>query len=332
MILVTGGAGFIGSHTCVELLKSGFNLVVIDNLSNAPASNIERVEQISGQAVHFVNADIRHKAELQLVFELYAIEAVIHFAGLKSPVKSLQLPADYYCNNVVGTLNLLAVMAEHGCKRLIFSSSASVYASSAVAVSEQSELAPATPYSRSKYMVEQVLQDVYQADPQWHIAILRYFNPVGAHPSGLLGENPCGVASNLMPCLLRVATGQQQQLLVFGDDYATPDGSGIRDYIHVMDLAAAHVAALYKLVNAVQVFNIGTGVGHSVFKLIECFESVTQQKIAYQVVGRRPNDLAFSLADPSLANQRLKWRATLTLADMCADSWRWQLNHQRLLN
>lgn len=330
MILVTGGAGYIGSHTCIELIKAGYELIVLDNLVNTSIHALQHVEKIVGKRIHFIQGDIRNKTDLNSVFQQYDIEAVIHFAGLKSPTQSLINPQDYYSTNVGGTLNLLNVMEAYQCKTLIFSSSASIYAeSSDGAISEDFATRPSTPYSRSKFMVEEMLQDLYAADPSRSIAILRYFNPVGAHESGLIGENPSGVPTNLMPCVLQVAAGKRDKLEVYGNDYPTPDGTGIRDYIHVMDLATAHALTLQTLFNMppqLQILNIGSGTGYSVLELIHTFESVTGCTIPYDIVARRPNDLARSLADPSRANEVLNWKAQYDLADMCRDSWRWQSN------
>lgn len=325
-ILVTGGAGYIGSHTCVELLQAGFSVLVLDNLSNSSRESLRRVEQITGQTLEFVVGDIRNREGLNAIFLRYQIEAVVHFAGLKAVGESVAMPLHYYQNNVAGTLNLLQVMAEHDCKKLVFSSSATVYGDPAsVPISEDFPLSATNPYGRSKLMIEDMLRDLYHSDPDWQIAILRYFNPVGAHESGLIGEDPRGIPNNLMPYITQVAIGARTQLQVFGGDYPTTDGTGVRDYIHVVDLAKGHIQAL----NALQqpgllTLNLGTGQGYSVLEMVAAMHKASGREIPYQIVERRAGDVAACYANPVLAEQLLGWRAELGLERMCADAWRWQ--------
>lgn len=327
-ILITGGAGYIGSHTCVELLTKGYELVVVDNFSNSKPAALERVQHISGRKLSFLQADVRDRAALREVFRAHAIDSVIHFAGLKSVGESVQQPLRYYDNNLCGTVALCEVMAEFGLRNIIFSSSATVYGDPhAVPIHEDFPVGGTTnPYGTSKLMVEQILRDLHISDPSWRIGILRYFNPVGAHESGLIGEDPNGVPNNLMPFVAQVAIGRREFLQVYGDDYPTPDGTGVRDYIHVVDLARGHVAALSYLAKHEGLFtvNLGTGQGYSVLDMVKAFGKASEREIAYQIVARRDGDIACCYADPALAKQMLDWSADLGIDRMCQDSWRWQ--------
>ena len=325
-ILVTGGAGFIGSHTVVELLQAGYQPVVLDNLSNSRQKSLERIEQITGQRVPFHRADIRDHGALELLFGQHQFEAVIHFAGLKAVGESVEQPLRYYDNNVAGTVTLCKAMEAHGVRTLVFSSSATVYGSQAqVPIKEDAPTGPTNPYGRTKLMIEDVLRDLARSRPAWNIGLLRYFNPVGAHESGLIGEDPRGVPNNLMPYICQVAVGRLKELSVFGSDYPTPDGSGVRDYIHVVDLAKGHIAALDALGRHSTVcVNLGTGRGYSVLELADAFERASGKNIPRRIVGRRPGDVAINYADASLAAELLGWRAEKTLEDMCCDAWRWQ--------
>ncbi|MBE9537752.1 MAG: UDP-glucose 4-epimerase GalE [Proteobacteria bacterium] len=326
-VLVTGGAGYIGSHACVALMEAGYDVVVLDNLCNADEEVFNRLEQIAGRRPEFVHGDIRDWACLDAIFSKHIITAVMHFAGLKAVGESVAQPLEYYVNNVGGTLTLMAAMAQAGVKSLVFSSSATVYGDPAsVPIKENFPLSATNPYGRSKLMVEEILADWQQANPDWSIGCLRYFNPVGAHPSGLIGENPKGAPNNLMPYVAQVAVGRQEVLYIFGDDYPTPDGTGVRDYIHVMDLVEGHVAALLHIRQHCGIFttNLGTGAGTSVLELIRAFEQASGQSIPYEIVSRRPGDVAQCWADASMAQQKLGWKASRSLAQMCVDSWRWQ--------
>lgn len=331
-ILVTGGAGYIGSHTCVELLQAGYEVVVFDNLSNASPVALERVAQITGKAPTFIQADIRDKTALTRTFAQQPMDAVIHFAGLKAVGESVAQPLAYYDNNVVGTLRLLEAMGEAGVKTLVFSSSATVYGDPReVPIREDFPLSATNPYGRSKLIIEDILRDLYRADPRWNLALLRYFNPVGAHESGLIGENPNGTPNNLMPYVSQVAIGLRPEVSVFGNDYPTPDGTGVRDYIHVVDLAKGHLAALGALkplrseaAGQLLTVNLGTGQGYSVLDMIHAFEEASGRPIPYRITPRRPGDIATCYADPSLAKRLLGWQAELGLARMCQDAWRWQ--------
>lgn len=327
-ILVTGGAGYIGSHTVVELLNAGYEVVVVDNLANSKREALRRVERISGRPVPFYQVDLRDKGGITAVFQAHPFDAVIHFAGLKAVGESVAMPLAYYDNNIGGTLTLCQVMAEQGVKNLVFSSSATVYGDPAqVPVTEETPLGEATnPYGRSKAIIEQILQDLYISDRTWNIALLRYFNPVGAHASGLIGEDPNGVPNNLLPYVAQVAVGKRPFLRVFGDDYPTPDGTGVRDYIHVVDLALGHLRALDKLAEGpgVVIYNLGTGVGYSVLEVVAAFAKASGREIPYQIIERRPGDVACVYADPARAAGELGWRAARGLAEMCADAWRWQ--------
>lgn len=326
-VLVTGGAGYIGSHTVLELQQAGWEVVVVDNLSNASAESLRRVAAITGRETPLVVADIRDADALRTVFRSRRFDAVIHFAGLKAVGESVADPLSYYDNNVGGSVALLRTMAAHELRRIVFSSSATVYGDpQSVPIREDAPLAPTNPYGHSKAMIEQILLDVVASDPQWAVGILRYFNPVGAHESGRIGEDPRGVPNNLMPYVSQVAVGRLPQLQVFGNDWPTPDGTGVRDYIHVVDLARGHLAALRHACAGPGAFtvNLGTGVGCSVLGLVRAFERASGQPVPYRVVERRPGDVAQCYADPSLAERMLGWRAEHGIERMCADSWRWQ--------
>lgn len=328
MILVTGGVGYIGSHTCLELLAAGHELVVVDNLSNSKPAALERVQQITGRKLVFHQADIRDRDAMRAVFRQHAVQSVIHFAGLKAVGESVQQPLRYYDNNVAGTVALCEVMAEHRVRKLVFSSSATVYGDPhAVPIREDFPVGGTTnPYGTSKLMIEQILCDLQVSDPDWRIAILRYFNPVGAHESGLIGEDPNGIPNNLMPFVAQVAVGRREFLRVFGGDYPTPDGTGVRDYIHVVDLALGHLAAVDYLSEneGVLTANLGTGCGYSVLQMVEAFRKASGREIPYQVVDRRAGDIACCYADPSQAKEKLNWTAKMGIDRMCEDTWRWQ--------
>ncbi|HET8902926.1 MAG TPA: UDP-glucose 4-epimerase GalE [Saccharospirillum sp.] len=326
-VLVTGGAGYIGSHTCIELIQAGHTVLVLDNLVNSSAESLRRVEAIVQQPVDFVEGDIRDTELLDRVFSEHDIDSVVHFAGLKAVGESTEKPLDYYDNNVYGTLCLLQVMKRHGCKNLVFSSSATVYGDPhTVPIQEHFPLSATNPYGRSKLMIEDILRDLNASDSEWQVALLRYFNPVGAHKSGTIGEDPNGIPNNLMPFITQVAIGKREALSVFGSDYDTPDGTGVRDYIHVVDLAKGHVKAIEKLNSnpGCVAYNLGTGVGYSVLDMVKALEKASGNKVPYKLVDRRPGDIACCYADPTYAEQELGWRAELGLEDMMADSWRWQ--------
>lgn len=326
-ILVTGGAGYIGTHTVVELLNAGNDVIVLDNLSNSSIEALNRVERITGKSVTFYQGDILNKALLQKVFNDHAIDSVIHFAGLKAVGESVVKPLKYYENNVTGTLILCQVMAEFKVKNLVFSSSATVYGDPAsLPITEDFPTGATNPYGQSKLMVEHILADVHNADPSWNIARLRYFNPVGAHASGLIGEDPNDIPNNLMPFIAQVAVGKRTALSVFGNDYPTHDGTGVRDYIHVVDLANGHLKALAKLATkpGLVTYNLGTGQGYSVLDMVKAFEKACGNTIAYQIAPRRPGDIAACYADPTHAREDLGWQATHTLEDMANSSWHWQ--------
>ncbi|MDD3329640.1 MAG: UDP-glucose 4-epimerase GalE [Zoogloea sp.] len=327
-ILVTGGAGYIGSHTCVELLAAGYEVLVVDNFSNSKPEALRRVEEIAGRKLGaFYRADIRDKAALREVFKTHAIDAVIHFAALKAVGESVAKPLMYYDNNIAGTVALAEVMAEAGVKSLVFSSSATVYGDPAsVPIREDFPTGPTNPYGRTKWMMEFVLSDLAAADPEWRVALLRYFNPVGAHASGRIGEDPNGLPNNLMPYVSQVAVGRLPQLRVFGGDYPTPDGTGVRDYIHVVDLAVGHVAAVRRLTErpGVLTVNLGTGRGYSVVEVVKAFEKASGRPVPFEIVARRPGDVAQCYAEPGLAERELGWRAERGIDEMCADAWRWQ--------
>ncbi|MGQ9659835.1 MAG: UDP-glucose 4-epimerase GalE [Thermochromatium sp.] len=327
-VLVTGGAGYIGSHTCVQMLAAGMEPVVVDNLSNSKEEALRRVERIAGRAIVFYRADIRDKAALREILARHPVEAVVHFAGLKAVGESVAQPLRYYDNNVVGTVTLCEAMLEAGVKRIVFSSSAAVYGDPhAVPIREDFPAGATTnPYGRSKFMIEEILRDLHVADPTWRIALLRYFNPVGAHESGLIGEDPNDIPNNLMPYIAQVAVGRRPHLNVFGNDYPTPDGTGVRDYIHVVDLAEGHVAALRYLDTheGVVTVNLGTGRGYSVLDMVRAFSAASGREIPYRIAPRRPGDVACCYADPTLAERLFGWRAKRGIEQMCADTWRWQ--------
>lgn len=326
-ILVTGGAGYIGSHTVLELLNSGNDVVVIDNLCNSSRESLRRVEALTGRSVTFYEADVCDRSALQTIFAQHAIDAVIHFAGLKAVGESTQIPLKYYQNNIAATLVLCEEMERAGVFRLVFSSSATVYGDPhTVPIQEHFPTSATNPYGRSKLMVEEMLRDIVAADPRWAVVLLRYFNPVGAHISGQIGEDPNGIPNNLLPYIAQVAIGRLKQLSVFGNDYPTPDGTGVRDYIHVVDLSLGHLKALQYIANrhGVFTFNLGTGQGYSVLEMVKAFEQASGRAVPYQVVARRPGDIAVCYAKPDLAAQELGWRAERGLPEMMADTWRWQ--------
>ena len=327
MILVTGGAGYIGSHTAISLIEAGYGIVIFDNFSNASMESIRRVEKITGKTIPVVEGDIRDEEALHRLFGDYPIEAVIHFAGLKAVGESVEQPLRYYDNNVGGTITLCRVMESHGCKSIIFSSSATVYGDPhTVPIKEDFPLSATNPYGRSKLMIEEMLRDLYISDNAWKIVLLRYFNPVGAHPSGLIGESPNDIPNNLMPYISQTAVGKRDLLQVFGGDYPTPDGTGVRDYIHVMDLAEGHLKALEHLddFDKVMTINLGTGRGYSVLEMVKAFEDASGRKVPYKIVERRAGDIATCYADPGYAKEVLGWEASRGIEAMCQDAWRWQ--------
>jgi UDP-glucose 4-epimerase len=334
-VLVTGGAGYIGSHTCIELLTAGYQVIVVDNLCNSSAESLKRVADIVAcNPLAFYELDIRDKSALRKVFSQHTIHSVMHFAGLKSVGESVAKPLSYYDNNVSGTVNLLELMQEYAIKQLVFSSSATVYGDpQTVPIQEHFPRSATNPYGRSKLIIEDILMDLSVAEPAWQIALLRYFNPVGAHPSGRIGEDPRGIPNNLMPYVARVAVGIYPELTVFGNDYPTCDGTGVRDYIHVVDLAKGHVAALKAFRQAqtpsLLAVNLGTGQGYSVLEMIKAFEQASQRPIPYKIVGRRAGDVAACFADPQRAKALLAWQAEKSLSDMCVDAWRWQQHNPR---
>lgn len=333
-ILVTGGAGYIGSHTCVELLEADHKVVVVDNLSNSDEEALRRVQSLTDKPLEFRQVDLLDKTALGQVFRDHAVDMVIHFAGLKAVGESVNIPLDYYHNNITGTLNLLQAMAEAGVKSLVFSSSATVYGDpTSVPIREDFPLGATNPYGRTKQFIEDILNDLVDSDPQWGVVLLRYFNPTGAHASGQIGEDPKGIPNNLMPYIAQVASGKLDRLNVFGDDYNTPDGTGVRDYIHVVDLARGHLAAINKLsldtTTGVYTYNLGTGQGYSVLDMVRAFEAETGKHIPYQVTPRRPGDIATCYADPSLAKNELDWSAKHGIRDMVKDLWCWQSNNPR---
>jgi UDP-glucose 4-epimerase len=329
-ILVTGGAGYIGCHTCIELLQEGYDLVVIDNYSNSQPEALKRVQELSGKNITFYEVDVLDETAVGEVFAKHTIEAVIHFAGLKAVGESVSKPLHYYHNNITGTLVLCAVMQQYGVKRLVFSSSATVYGTpERMPITEDSPLSATNPYGSTKLMIERILQDLLVADPTWSIALLRYFNPIGAHSSGRIGENPNGIPNNLMPYISQVAVGKLAELGVFGSDYPTVDGTGVRDYIHVVDLAQGHLKALNKVLNTtgIDAYNLGTGKGYSVLELVKAFEQAADCKVPYRIRDRRPGDVATCYADASKAERELGWKAERDIEQMCVDTWRWQSNN-----
>jgi UDP-glucose 4-epimerase len=330
-ILVTGGTGFIGSHTCVELIESGYDVVVLDNLSNSSMKSLERVEELTGKKVKFYKADILDREALNEIFDKEEIDSVIHFAGLKAVGESVRKPWEYYENNIAGTLTLVDVMRQHGVKNIIFSSSATVYGDPAeIPITEKCPKGICTnPYGWTKSMLEQVLSDIQKADEEWNVVLLRYFNPIGAHPSGRMGENPNGIPNNLMPYITQVAVGKLDHLTIFGDDYDTPDGTGVRDYIHVVDLAKGHVKALKKLEpgSGLSIYNLGTGVGYSVLDIVKNFEKANDIEIKYEIGPRRSGDVAACYSDATKAKEELGWEAEFGILEMCRDSWNWQKNN-----
>lgn len=327
-ILVTGGAGYIGSHTCVELLNAGHEVVVVDNLCNASEKSLQRVQELTGKPLVFYRADLRDREALEQIFSEETVDAVIHFAGLKAVGESVAKPLEYYHNNITGTLVLCDVMRAHGVKNIIFSSSATVYGNPAVIpITEDCPKGEITnPYGRTKGMLEQILTDLHTADPEWNVVLLRYFNPIGAHKSGRIGEDPKGIPNNLVPYISQVAIGKRKELSVFGNDYDTPDGTGIRDYIHVVDLAVGHVKALKKVQagSGVSVYNLGTGIGYSVLDIVKAYEKACGRTIPYVVKNRRPGDVPVCYSDAAKAKKELDWTAERNLEEMCEDSWRWQ--------
>jgi UDP-glucose 4-epimerase len=326
-ILITGGAGFIGSHTCVELLNAGYEIIVLDNFTNSKPESLTRVKDITGKNFEIYNVDLLNQNELESVFSSNKIEAVIHFAGLKAVGESVSIPLHYYHNNISGTVILCDVMKKYGVKNLVFSSSATVYGMpERVPITEDFPLHATNPYGRTKLMIEEILRDLYIADNSWSIALLRYFNPIGAHESGMIGEDPNGIPNNLMPYITQVAVGKLKDLQVFGNDYPTVDGTGVRDYIHVVDLANGHLKALEKVMssNGVEAYNLGTGTGYSVLEMVSAFEKVSGVIIPYRIVDRRPGDVAVCYADPTKAIKELGWIAERGIEEMCRDSWRWQ--------
>ncbi|MCC0686057.1 UDP-glucose 4-epimerase GalE [Clostridioides sp. ZZV15-6383] len=326
-VLVAGGAGYIGSHTAIELLESGYEVVIVDNLSNSNSIVVDRIKELSKKPVKFYNIDIRNKNEMHIVFKENNIESIIHFAALKAVGESVEKPIEYYSNNLISTLNLFELMREYGVKKFVFSSSATVYGDPHTCpILEDFPLSVTNPYGRTKLMIEQMLVDISKADESLDIALLRYFNPVGAHKSGKIGEEPNGVPSNLMPYITKIAVGKLKELSVYGNDYPTHDGTGVRDYIHVLDLAAGHVKALQKLEEhpGLVTYNLGTGKGYSVLDLVKAFSKASGKEIPYKIVGRRAGDVAMCYADSSKAEKELGWKAKYELEEMCQDSWRWQ--------
>jgi len=331
-ILVTGGAGYIGSHTCLELLGAGYEVVVVDNLDNSSEESLRRVRELAGRDLEFHRIDIRDRVALDTVFAAHSFDAVIHFAGLKAVGESCRIPLRYYENNLYGTVELVKLMQEHGCFNLVFSSSATVYGDPAtVPITEDFPLSATNPYGRTKLFIEEIMRDVCAADPRWRCVLLRYFNPIGAHPSGRIGEDPQDIPNNLMPYVMQVAVGLRDEVSVFGDDYDTPDGTGVRDYIHVVDLALGHVAAIAKLdsfTGCVPV-NLGTGRGYSVLEMVAAAEKASGRKIPHRITPRRPGDIATCYADPAAAARLLGWRAQRGIEEMCADHWKWQSDNPK---
>ncbi len=327
-ILVTGGAGYIGSHTCIELLNAGYEIVVVDNFYNSKRESLNRIAELSGKEFAFYECDIRDAEGMDKIFKNEKIDAVIHFAGLKAVGESCQKPVEYYDNNIGGTLTLCDVMRKNGCKKIVFSSSATVYGSNNISPLKETMQTGGTtnPYGTTKYMIEIILSDLFKSDNEWAISLLRYFNPIGAHKSGRIGEDPNGIPNNLMPFITQVAIGKRECLSVFGDDYDTPDGTGVRDYIHVVDLALGHIKALEKVLGGtgLDIYNLGTGTGYSVLDVVKAFEKASGVKVNYKIVDRRPGDIATCYSDPSKALEELGWKAERGIEEMCEDSWRWQ--------
>lgn len=329
-ILVTGGAGYIGSHTCVELLNSGYEIVVVDNLLNSKIESLNRIKELTGKDFKFYKADILDREALDRVFYENNIEAVIHFAGLKAVGESVEIPIKYYHNNIAGTLVLCEVMDKYNVKKIVFSSSATVYGDpKTVPIKEDFPTSATNPYGRSKLMIEKILTDIYLSDKDWSVLLLRYFNPIGAHESGKIGEDSSGIPNNLMPYITQVALGKLNKLNIFGNDYHTHDGTGVRDYIHVVDLAKGHLKALEKVLNTkgIDIYNLGTGTGYSVLDIVKNFEQATGKKVPYRITDRRPGDIAKCYSDPSKAYMELGWKTERNLIDMCRDSWNWQINN-----
>ncbi|MBN2545555.1 MAG: UDP-glucose 4-epimerase GalE [Spirochaetes bacterium] len=329
-ILVTGGAGYIGSHASLELLNAGYEIIIVDNLSNSKEESLNRIKKITGKSFDFYKEDLLNKSALEKIFSKTKIDAVVHFAGLKAVGESVKIPLQYYYNNITGTLILCDIMKSYNVKNIVFSSSATVYGDpQSVPIKEDFPLHATNPYGRTKLMIEEILKDLYLSDNSWNIILLRYFNPIGAHKSGLIGEDPNGIPNNLVPYIAQVAVGKLKQLRVFGNDYPTPDGTGIRDYIHVVDLALGHIKAIEKLKEnqGLSIYNLGTGRGYSVLEVIKAFEKASVKKIPYTIVDRRSGDIASCYADPHKANKELKWNAKYNIDDMCEDAWRWQKNN-----
>lgn len=328
-ILVTGGTGYIGSHTAIELLKNGEEIVVVDNLSNSKIEMVDKIKKLSGKDFKFYEVDLLDREKLEKVFQENDIKEVIHFAGLKAVGESCEKPIEYYHNNITGTLILVDLMRKYNCKKIVFSSSATVYGDPAtVPIKEDFPLSTTNPYGTTKLMIERILTDIYKSDNEWTVILLRYFNPIGAHESGEIGEDPNGIPNNLMPYINYVASGKLDYLNVFGDDYDTPDGTGVRDYIHVVDLALGHIKAIEKAreIKGIEIYNLGTGKGYSVLDIVKAFEKANNIKIKYEIVARRPGDIATCYADPSKAKRELNWEATKDLEQMCKDSWRYTKN------
>ncbi|PEC11149.1 UDP-glucose 4-epimerase GalE [Bacillus toyonensis] len=330
-ILITGGAGYIGSHTCIELLNNNYKIIVVDNLSNSSIESLNRVKEITGKQFKFYNESVLNREKMNEIFLENNIEAVIHFAGFKAVGESTTIPLTYYYNNIISTIILCDVMQKHNVKKFIFSSSATVYGIPKTSpITEEFPLSVTNPYGQTKLMIEQIMRDVAKADGEWSIALLRYFNPFGAHQSGRIGEDPNGIPNNLMPYVTQVAVGKLKELNIFGNDYPTKDGTGVRDYIHVVDLAKGHVKALEKVLETtgIDAYNLGTGKGYSVLEMVNAFEKISGKKIPYKIIGRRPGDVAICFADVSKAKRELGWEAEYGLEEMCLDSWRWQVNNK----
>lgn len=335
ILIITGGAGYIGSHTCVLLIEAGYNIVIFDNFCNSSKESISRVEAIVERKIPFIEGDIREKSDLEKVFDTYEIDVVIHFAGLKAVGESVEEPLKYYDNNLIGTIILSEVMRDNGCKSIIFSSSATVYgAPSSNPITENFSLSATNPYARTKLFIEEILRDISVSDKQWRIVILRYFNPVGAHASGTIGDIPNGIPNNLMPFVAQTAIGKREKLSIFGDDYDTPDGIGVRDYIHVVDLAEGHLKALDRIESfrEVMTINLGTGIGYSVLDMVRAFEKASQREVSYLIAPRRAGDIATCYADASYAKEVLGWVARRDIDDMCQDGWRWELYNAKQTN